>query len=86
MRVARLVSEFPDGAPELDKGDRLELRLPDGRVMAAAVGGWGIDGYQDGDYVVMTCNPADPEFTLSTMSRGGALAALGEWFGVRRSR
>jgi hypothetical protein len=134
VRFARLVSEFPDGEPALGKGCGLELRLPGGRVMAADVGGWGIDAYRDGDHVVISCSPADPEFTLSIsvpedvdvppgtevwlpdvtaascrpepgpcsycqamqwraggaevreMPRGGAYAALSEWFGVRRDR
>jgi hypothetical protein len=70
VRYGRLIADFPANARMLQDGDPVELRILGGQVAAAVVSNWGLEGYRDGDDVLLVCDPADPEFTLSVKGNG----------------
>jgi hypothetical protein len=58
--------DYPDGARVTMRGDALEVRRPDGSVLAGTVGMWGVAAYQDDDgNVVIATDPQDPEVSVT---------------------
>jgi hypothetical protein len=61
VRYGRLIADFPGNARMLQAGDPVELRIPGGQVAAAVVSSWGLEGYQDGDDVLLVEVPGGRE-------------------------
>jgi hypothetical protein len=57
---------YPDGCRVTMPGDVLEVRRPDGSVLAGTVAMWGVDAWQDADgNLVLACDPNDPEVSVT---------------------
>ena len=57
---------YPDGCRVTMPGDALRVLRPDGSVLAGTVGMWGVDAWRDETgNLVMACDPADPEVSVT---------------------
>jgi hypothetical protein len=56
---------YPPGTAMTTGGDAVEIRHPNGVVIRGTVGVFGIEAWREDGHLVVHCDPADPELTLT---------------------
>jgi hypothetical protein len=76
IRLKDLIEQAPDLMAPMP-GDALELRLPDGEILIAAVARFGIEAWELDGKLQTYSDPSDPVLTLSIADLGSDRVPVG---------